>query len=87
MDTSSPVESLYNRGKLSRAMLAHWIPPAHAALLKEELGARIARRGIVKWAGVSGSVGGERPRIVKALSVDDAKPHLIFDVRPIKQCI
>ena len=77
----TPVDSLYNGDKCSGAVLANRIPPAHAAFVKAEMRALIARGCVVKWTDARGPAGRERPRMIQAFSVEETKLRLIYDAR------
>ena len=65
------VDSPYNGDKFPGGVCADWIPPAHAACVKAEMRALIARGCVVKWTDVRGPAGRERPRMIQALSVEE----------------
>ena len=81
----SSVDSPYNGDKCPGAVFAHRIPPAHAAFVKAEMRALIARGWVVKWTDVRGPAGRERPRMIQALSVEETKPRQIYDARPLNK--
>ena len=39
----------------------------------------------MKWADVRGPGGPPRPRLIMALSVEEKKPRMIYDVRPLNK--
>ena len=45
----------------------------------------VERGCIVKWSDTHGPSGPVRPRLIQALSVEDAKPRLMYDARPLNQ--
>lgn len=45
----------------------------------------IARGCVAKWSDVRGPDGPDRPRLIMALSVEETKPRLIYDARPLDQ--
>ena len=75
------VDSPYNGDKFPGAVLANLIPPAHAASVKAEVRALIARGCLVKWTNVRAPAGRERPRMIQAFSVEETKLRLIYDAR------
>ena len=49
--------------------------------------ALVDRGGVAKWADVRGPGGPPRPRLAMALAVEQTKPRLIYDARPLnKRC-
>ena len=79
------VESPYNREKFPGAVFANRIPSAHAEFVRTEMQALITRGCVVKWADVRGPEGPARPRLIQALSVEETKPRLIYDARPLNK--
>ena len=81
----SSTASPYNEKHFPGAVFANRIPPAHAEFVKAEMKSLVARGCIVKWADVRGPAGPSRPRLIQALSVEETKPRLIYDARPLNQ--
>lgn len=79
------VDSPYKVDRFPGAVFANRIPPAHAGFVDAEMRSLIARGCVVKWADVRGRAGPARPRLVQALSVEETKPRLIYDARPLNQ--
>lgn len=61
------------------------IPPAFTDFADAEVETLIARGCVAKWSEVRGPDGPARPRLIMALSVEETKPRLIYDARPLNQ--
>lgn len=65
------------------ATFANRVPPKFAGFVDREVQTLVDRGCVVKWDDVRTPGGPARPRLVMALSVEESKPRLIYDGRPL----
>ena len=75
----------YYVGRFPGAVFQNCIPPSSASFVDAQVQAIIDRGYVVKWSDVRGPEGPPRPRLVMALSVNETKPRLIYDARPLNK--
>ena len=75
----------YSVERFPRAVFANRIPSSHASFVDVEMNSLVERGCLVKWSSVRGPSGPVRPGLIKALSVEETKPRLIYDARPLNQ--
>ena len=81
------IDCPYVVGRFPGAVFQNRIPPTFASFVDAEVQALVERGCVAKWADVRGPGGPPRPRLVMALSVEETKPRLIYDARPLnKRC-
>ncbi|CAM9718774.1 unnamed protein product [Laminaria digitata] len=77
----------YDTGRFPGEVFENRIPPTFTGFVDAEVQALVDRGCVAKWADVRGPGGPPRPRLVMALSVEETKPRLVYDARPLnKRC-
>lgn len=61
------------------------IPSGFTDFVDAEVASPIARGCVARWSDVKGPGGPARPRLIMALSVEETKPRLIYDARPLNK--
>lgn len=79
------VQQPYNVASFRQAVFPNRIPSKFVPFVESELQSLIARGCVAKWSDVKGPAGPARPRLIMALSVEETKPRLIYDARPLNQ--
>ena len=75
----------YNVDRFPGAVFANRIPLPFTEFVDMEMQSLIDRGCVVKWADVRSPTSPPRPRFVMALSVEETKPRLIYDARPLNK--
>lgn len=79
------VQQPYNVASFRQAVFPNRIPSKFVPFVESEVQSLIARGCVAKWSDVKGPAGPVRPRLIMALSVEETKPRLIYDARPLNQ--
>lgn len=75
----------YKPQTFRQAEFKNRIPSRFTSFVDAEVESLIARGCVAKWSDVKGSDGPDRPYLRMALSVEETKPRLIYDARPLNK--
>ena len=81
------VDQPFNPDRFKGAAFRNRTPSAFTDFVGSEIRSMALLGCIAKWSDVRGPGGPDRPRLVMALSVEESKPRLIYDARPLNSCI
>lgn len=81
------VDQPFNPDRFQGAVFRNRIPSEFTDFVDSEISSLVLLGCIAKWSDVRGPGGPDRPRLIMALSVEESKPRLIYDARPLNACI
>lgn len=81
------VDQPFNRGRFRGAVFSNRIPPAFRDFVDSEISSLLRLGCVARWDDVRGPDDPVVPLLQMSLSVEESKPRLIYDARPLNACI
>jgi len=82
-----PVDQPFDRGRFRGAIFSNRIPPAFRDFVDSEISSLLRLGCVARWDDVRGPDDPVAPLLQMSLSVEESKPRLIYDARPLNACI